>query len=179
MVGRQPDPTSLRASDRDRERVVRVLRDSAVEGRLTHDSFVRRVDLALSAPDRGVLEELVADLPQDRRARLSTALRTRVVAAALDLVSRTRASGPAVLRLPSGHQPVFTIGRAGCCDLVLCDLTVSRVHARLRMFGDHWFVEDVGSTNGTRLNGLRLRSGAMVRPGDRLGLGRVVLRVER
>jgi pSer/pThr/pTyr-binding forkhead associated (FHA) protein len=56
---------------------------------------------------------------------------------------------------------------------------VSRLHAVLRKFGDEWFVEDLASTNGTRVNGIRIRSATAVRGGDRLGLGGTAFRVER
>jgi pSer/pThr/pTyr-binding forkhead associated (FHA) protein len=82
-----------------------------------------------------------------------------------------------VLRLPGGRQSALTIGRSGGCDLVLGDSTVSRVHAVLRRFGDEWFLEDLGSTNGTRLNGFTIRAATAVRPGDRVGVGRLTFRV--
>jgi pSer/pThr/pTyr-binding forkhead associated (FHA) protein len=74
---------------------------------------------------------------------------------------------------------VLTIGRDRTCDLVLSDRTVSRLHAVLRRFGDEWFVEDLTSTNGTRVNGIRIRAATIVRAGDRLGLGGTAFRVDR
>ena len=176
MTGRSESP-SFRASDADREKVVRVLRDSAVEGRLAHDSFVRRIDLALRAHDQRALDDLVADLPGARPVGLPATLRTRMSAFAEQLSVAARSSRPPLLRLPGTRQPEIVIGRGRDCDLVLSDLTVSRTHAMLRLFGDEWFLEDLGSTNGTRVNGLRIRTPSMVRPGDRVSFGRVALRV--
>src|SRR5690606_17544142 len=54
----------FRASDGERDRAIDELRDRAVEGRLSHDTFVVRVDQALRARSQQELEELVADLPR-------------------------------------------------------------------------------------------------------------------
>jgi hypothetical protein len=51
----------VRASDGDRDRAIGELRDRAVEGRLSHDTFLGRVDMALHARSRSELDELVAD----------------------------------------------------------------------------------------------------------------------
>jgi pSer/pThr/pTyr-binding forkhead associated (FHA) protein len=63
-----PGVPRFRASDRDRDRTVRSLRDAVVEGRLSEETFVRRVDQALRARDRGVLGSLLADLVPATRA---------------------------------------------------------------------------------------------------------------
>ena len=51
---------------------------------------------------------------------------------------------------------------------------VSRVHANLRIEGDVYYIEDVGSSNGTYVNGLPLAAGNRhrLRPGDRIALGK-------
>jgi hypothetical protein len=184
MTGTPAGQAPLRASDADRERTVRVLRESAVEGRLTHDSFVNRVDRALSARNQAALDDLVADLPR----RLDTAaalragwarLRSRGASLATTLRTGARGGRLPVLTLPGPHQPVLTVGRDRTCDVVLPDRTVSRLHAVLRKFGDEWFVEDLTSTNGTRVNGIRIRAATVVRAGDSLGLGGTAFRVER
>jgi hypothetical protein len=178
MRGSRSRPSSFRASDADRERALRLLRDSAAEGRLSHESFVRRVDLALRARDHGALHDLLADLPGGSRGLLA-AVRTSMEQLP-DLVGAGgRTSRLPLLRLPGPQQPVLTLGRDPGCDLVLADRTVSRLHAVVRLFGDEWFLDDLGSTNGTRLNGLRIRRAAPVHPGDRVGLGAVALRVGR
>jgi pSer/pThr/pTyr-binding forkhead associated (FHA) protein len=71
----------------------------------------------------------------------------------------------------------LVIGRSVGCDLVLNDPTVSRWHAELIRGDDGWVVRDMGSTNGTRVNGWRIRK-AVIAPGDVLALGaqRLVLR---
>jgi pSer/pThr/pTyr-binding forkhead associated (FHA) protein len=60
---------------------------------------------------------------------------------------------------------------------VLSDPTVSRNHARLNMGPDGWILTDLGSTNGTRINGWIVTSPRVVQPGDQVsfGLQRVVI----
>jgi pSer/pThr/pTyr-binding forkhead associated (FHA) protein len=66
---------------------------------------------------------------------------------------------------------VVTIGRASDCDCVLTNDTVSRRHARLRYAHDAWLLTDLGSTNGTRVNGWRVAGEVEVRVGDRVSFG--------
>jgi hypothetical protein len=64
-----------------------------------------------------------------------------------------------------------TVGRAPGCAVLLDDPTVSSLHARLTQRGDQIVVEDLGSRNGTLLNGRRLKAPTAISPGDRLGIG--------
>lgn len=70
----------------------------------------------------------------------------------------------------------MTVGRAADqCDLVVAHATVSRRHARLSLAGDALQIEDLGSTNGTEVNGGVLRKGAPtpLQSGNKLRLGGV------
>jgi pSer/pThr/pTyr-binding forkhead associated (FHA) protein len=70
----------------------------------------------------------------------------------------------------------ITIGRAAGCQVALPDDTfASTVHARIYGRDGAIYVEDLGSTNGTYLNGMRLGSPAVLRPGDQLQVGNTVL----
>jgi ABC transport system ATP-binding/permease protein len=71
------------------------------------------------------------------------------------------------------YQPVLKMGRAKSNDVILDDPNVSGQHARLTWGRDGWQVEDVGSTNGTVVNGQRLasRQGVGLRPGDVVQMG--------
>jgi len=76
-------------------------------------------------------------------------------------------------------RPVVTIGREAGSDIVLDDPQVSRHHARLTLQGASYFVEDLGSTNGSFVNGRRVMAPTPLNPGDKLGLGdTVVLEVQ-
>jgi pSer/pThr/pTyr-binding forkhead associated (FHA) protein len=88
-----------------------------------------------------------------------------------------RAAGdgrPGALIFPPGAARWYTIGRERDCDLLIEDLTVSRMHARLERAADGWLLTDLGSTNGTRLNGWRIREPVRVRTGDRVAFGSAV-----
>jgi len=162
----------VRASDGDRERAINELRERAVEGRLSHETFLGRVDQALRAQSHGELEELVADLPPRGRWRRRI---TEAVSSLSDLTTRIETAWrrPRLprLALPADARTRYVVGRGANCDLVLSDLTVSRVHAELRRENDEWVVVDLGSLNGTRLNGWRLVGPAKVRPGDEVSFG--------
>ena len=71
----------------------------------------------------------------------------------------------------------LTIGRAPGCDCLLPEDCVSRRHAELRRDGGRWFLRDLGSSNGTRVNGMRVIEATEVRPGDRLSLGGAAYRL--
>jgi hypothetical protein len=64
-----------------------------------------------------------------------------------------------------------TIGRSRDCEIVLEDSGVSRRHAEIRPGAGGWTLEDLGSTNGVRLNGRTLEGAQPLSPGDRVELG--------
>ena len=68
------------------------------------------------------------------------------------------------------------IGRGSDADFVLNEATISRAHALLAFKGDVLFVQDLGSTNGTLVNGVPQQQ-ATLRNEDELKMGRLVLRV--
>ncbi len=80
---------------------------------------------------------------------------------------------PRPLRLPRHEGRRFTIGRAPSCDFTVADLSVSRWHARLQKEEDGWLLSDLGSTNGTRLNGWRVTQAVQVQAGDEVSFGTV------
>jgi pSer/pThr/pTyr-binding forkhead associated (FHA) protein len=73
----------------------------------------------------------------------------------------------------------MVMGRAPECELALDDTFVSQQHARLFAKNGSWYVEDLGSTNGTFVNDQRLAAPAMVQPGDRVRVGTTVLELRR
>jgi pSer/pThr/pTyr-binding forkhead associated (FHA) protein len=79
-------------------------------------------------------------------------------------------------RLPSGA--VKTIGRSPGAEFIVEAALVSRLHCQLTATGDSLQVKDLGSTNGTFVNGTRVTSAAL-RDGDRLSVGRLELIVSR
>jgi serine phosphatase RsbU (regulator of sigma subunit) len=65
----------------------------------------------------------------------------------------------------------FLIGRSSKADLVVLDRSMSREHARLVRDGEQWKVEDLGSRNGTFLNGRQVTAPTALTPGDILTVG--------
>lgn len=156
----------MRASDTMRERTVARLRRGYAGGWLSTDTFERRVGCAYAAKEEPELAALVADLtrprwPQAARAWLGGLVRPdgpRTEPVALRLSFPLAASAPVL------------IGRSSRCDLVLADPGVSRRHALVRHDEQGWAVKDLGSLNGTWLEGRRVGEAA-VKAGDRLVLG--------
>jgi len=71
----------------------------------------------------------------------------------------------------------FVIGRGRGADGILADATISRAHAAIGYdTAEGFFVQDLGSTNGTLLNGERQKRGAL-RDGDQIQIGKLLLRV--
>jgi hypothetical protein len=74
-------------------------------------------------------------------------------------------------------QRSTTIGRSRECDIVLQDANASRQHAEIRHIGLDYFAVDLGSTNGTLVNGQRIRRQALAN-GDRIMIGTTEIVVE-
>ncbi len=73
--------------------------------------------------------------------------------------------------------PEVVIGRAPDCDCVLDDNTVSARHSLITYKQGQWWLRDAGSTNGTYLNDTRLEEAAVLRDGDQVRCGQVVLSI--
>jgi FHA domain-containing protein len=80
-------------------------------------------------------------------------------------------------RISLDGRPIL-IGRADDSTLVLDDDFASTRHARLSMRGTDWYVEDLGSTNGTYLESTRVDSPMPVPPGARVKVGKSVLELQ-
>jgi len=73
----------------------------------------------------------------------------------------------------------ISIGRDESCDIRPDDTYISQFHARLFQRDGSWFVEDLGSTNGTYLNRQRISGTAEVHAGDEVRVGQTVLELRR
>ncbi|HLY49632.1 MAG TPA: FhaA domain-containing protein, partial [Solirubrobacteraceae bacterium] len=99
------------------------------------------------------------------------------------LEERAQARAESVLLLLDGKRLVVgpggaTLGRSRQCDIVLSDPNVSRQHAEIRPRGGSWVLIDLGSTNGSRINGRQVEGPEVVRPGDAIELGSTTLTFE-
>lgn len=162
-----------------RQRLARTLNAAYAEGLLSERTLTHRLDALFAAevidparlvgdltrrvprrrPGRTTFSALTSGL---RRTRIGTAVPEMAVLLALDW---------------SGTREEMVIGRHPSCDVVVGDDTVSRRHARLTFRDGGWIVQDLDSTNGTRLNGQYVGR-CRLRPGDQLTLGRQLLQID-
>ncbi len=73
-------------------------------------------------------------------------------------------------------QDWMVIGRGRSADMVVAEATISRAHAAIGYDKDGFFMQDLGSTNGTRVNGKR-EARIALSDGDELRLGKLRLRI--
>jgi FHA domain/Domain of unknown function (DUF1707) len=160
----------MRPSFVERERVAKRLRGARAEDRLSSDTLSRRLDLAYTARSSDELEWLVADLPEPRTL-------VRAALTAVTVISRWSRRLEAAWREPRTRRlklPIrqgAIIGRSRWCGCVLSDPTVSRAHAVVSYREGTWSLRDLGSTNGTYVNGRRITDETEVRPGDEVAFG--------
>jgi len=113
-----------------------------------------------------------------RALAVEQAVAARPAGIAFLVVQRSVRGAPRVgERMPL--RAVSSIGRDAGNDVVLNDEAASARHALMEFADGEWWVEDSGSTNGTRVNGEVIRSRERLRYGDELGVGRVALRLEQ
>ncbi|MFI9644953.1 FHA domain-containing protein [Streptomyces sp. NPDC052040] len=168
-----------RLSDAERDRALKVLSDGVAVGRLSHDTFLRRMELALAARQPAELAALTADLtPENRWSRLVFETVGAVSGFTVRLRRAWQAERLPKLLLPRPGSPYpLRIGRDPASGLRLSQDTVSRVHAELRHQGGLWVLRDLGSTNGTTVNGRRVIGAAVVRDGDQVSFGTMAFRL--
>ena len=162
-----------------RHQLARTLNAAYAEGLLSERTLAHRLDVLFAS---AVIDpaRLVGDLSRRTpRRQLGSRLlallsgqtrRTPQVTGALD--------NCILLALDwSGAREEMVIGRHAACDVIVPADTVSRRHARLTFRDGGWIVQDLESTNGTRLNGQRVGR-CRLRPGDRLLLADQLLQVD-
>ncbi len=170
-----------RLSDAERDRALSVLREGVALGRLSHNTFVQRMELALAARTPDELAALTADLRTESRwSRLVFGAVAGFSGFTVRLRRAWQAERLPKLLLPRPDSPYpLRIGRDPASGLRLSHETVSRVHAELIRQGGLWVLRDLGSTNGTSVNGRRVIGPAVVQDGDQVSFGRMVFRLAR
>jgi hypothetical protein len=119
-----------------------------------------------------------ADDPDETRKVVATGRASQPsqpLAPALRLVT---VAGPEPERAWDLTAPLLTLGRDPACEICLPDLSVSRRHAQIVRQASGFYVQDLGSENGTCLDGEELTGPAALRPGATLVLGSVELRCD-
>ena len=99
---------------------------------------------------------------------------------------KTKAPTSVVVKSEDGRKlgshaldSTLQLGRADACHVRLDDRYASQFHARLYEKNGGWFLEDLGSTNGTYLNRQRVSGSAEVHAGDQIRIGRTTLELRR
>ncbi|MBL9016858.1 MAG: SpoIIE family protein phosphatase [Myxococcales bacterium] len=87
-------------------------------------------------------------------------------------------AGPIAGRRFKLGEGEYVIGRRSDCQIFVPDMRVSRQHARLSRQGDSWTLEDLGSNNGTYVNGIRVQGSTQVKHEDEITIANNRIRVE-
>lgn len=155
--------------------VVRLSQDDFDQFAEIHDSLCRELaDAAREhARDEGYrfMGPVHVDLAADPK------IRTGAFDLAAQMKEGEGGAGAGSLILPDRTRveltgEILTIGRLPDCDITIEDANVSRKHAEIRPVGDGFVVVDLGSTNGTRVNGIRVDQRTLD-DGDELGFGNI------
>ena len=132
---------------------------------------VRVVVLEMRAAKEG--PDYVDEVVAEPKPRAKPKGRERRRAPSLQIVEPVALAGE---MFPVDHE--VTVGRGGGCQIVLADDTfVSQVHARLFQRDGRTYVEDLGSRNGTYVNGKRIDAATRLRRGDRIQVGQTFAEV--
>jgi hypothetical protein len=147
-------------------------------------------DPRLGLGEFGIQTRVVQPAPERepaREQRPSEAGRTMVYSSAgrvaEPLEEQARSRVHTALLLIDGKRMVIgpagaTLGRSRQCDVVVNDPNVSRHHAEIRPRGGSWVLSDLGSTNGSCLNGRRIDGPEVLKAGDEIELGTSVITFE-
>lgn len=139
---------------------------------LQPDSTLRPGEAEVDAEVSPTVEAVISDEHADGGTRVFEV----PVVRAPDVVIEVREPGRAARRIPVSGAPI-RIGRAPECELVLKDSRVSRRHARLHARDGVLVLTDLGSSNGTRVNGHRVTE-LVLGAGDRIQIGDTNMVVE-
>lgn len=132
-------------------------------------SVILRVDDAIKVGSFSITNEIECEVMTDAGA----------VAKVSDVAEPMNSSPrlvEAALVLQNGERialdaDALKIGRQASCRIVFNDSNVSREHAQLRRSADGWKLLDLGSTNGTKINGVKITEEQLLVNGDELGFG--------
>ena len=117
-----------------------------------------------------------APAPRKSRSRGSSGAKKKARTAPRELVIHTPSGRPRVVHLDA-HDVTF--GRAEGSTVVLDDAYISDHHARVFLQDGEWCISDLGSTNGTFLNQVKVTSATPIAAGDQLGIGKTTVQVRK
>lgn len=169
--------TAVAVRDEDRAHAFAALRNGVAQGKVSHGTFERRLEVVVTADELKEITAVLSDLPF--RARRGRVVRTvgRVSAFRQRVRDAWQAENHPQLVLPAPGRYPMSVGRAPGSVLRINDATVSRYHAQLHGVGGHWTLRDIGSANGTWVNGSRVVGAVPVASGDLVRFGAVTYRI--
>ena len=132
-------------------------------------SVILRVDDAIKVGDFSIINESQPERTSDVLATQKNSIARQPLVATAPLIE-------AVLVMQNGERIVLEtdslkIGRQATCRIVFNDSNVSREHAQMRRTADGWKLLDLGSTNGTKINGVKISEEQLLVNGDELSFG--------
>jgi pSer/pThr/pTyr-binding forkhead associated (FHA) protein len=132
-------------------------------------SVILRVDDAIKVGDFSIINESQPERTSDVLATQKNSIAMQPLVATAPLIE-------AVLVMQNGERIVLEtdslkIGRQATCRIVFNDSNVSREHAQMRRTADGWKLLDLGSTNGTKINGVKISEEQLLVNGDELSFG--------
>jgi hypothetical protein len=132
-------------------------------------SVILRVDDAIKVGDFSIINESQPERTSDVLATQKNSIAMQPLVATAPLIE-------AVLVMQNGERIVLEtdslkIGRQATCRIVFNDSNVSREHAQMRRTADGWKLLDLGSTNGTKINGVKITEEQLLVNGDELSFG--------
>ncbi len=139
---------------------------------------------SLSGEAEVVLEEDVAMRLGSCTVAITEQIATEQTASKNPAQHSTHSAHKCSVVLPDGSNhtldgDLVTIGRQASCTIVIADNNISRVHARFRAGVNGWTIEDLGSTNGTKVNGVLITEPTLVSHGQLIALGSLQLHFEQ
>lgn len=168
---------SVAVRDEDRVQALAALRTGMAQGRVSQGTFARRMEVVITAQEAAEITAVISDLPF----RTAPGRMERTVGRVWSLKQRLRHAWQAerhpLLVLPKSSRYPMSVGRAPGSVLRISDISVSRFHAQLQAVGTQWTVRDIGSANGTWVNGSRVIGAMPIAPGDLVRFGAVTYRV--
>jgi hypothetical protein len=123
----------------------------------------------------GVVYREISPAPSTKREKVPKRARSRGRKATLALATASGKRKPAVWEL----EKEVIVGRGGNCDIPIGDEFASNLHAKIYEVEGRFYVEDLGSTNGTYVNGRRITYPTELRGGDQIKIGRTAMEFRR
>jgi hypothetical protein len=161
-----------------RNQLVEILNAAFAGGLLSEDTLAFRLGVVFESrliDPRALIGDLSV---RTRRSGRSVARTAAGALRRLVLQSADVEAVPLVLALDwTSGEPDLLLGRGMDCDVRLSNDSVSRRHARLVFRDGSWIIQDLGSTNGTLVNGHAVGR-CSLQPGDRVEFGEQFLQVD-